>query len=119
MRLAYDARSLLVEADLRGNIRELRNILERAAILADGGIVRAEHIWLDTSPAPASGPASAPRSEGAPGERDRANGTLEAAERSAIERALAESQGNRRRAAERLGIGLRTLYEKLKRYGLG
>ena len=37
-------------------------------------------------------------------------------ERIAIERALGETGGNRRRAALRLGIGLRTLYEKLKRY---
>ena len=39
-------------------------------------------------------------------------------EREALAQALAECDGNRRRAAERLGIGLRTLYEKLKRYGL-
>jgi two-component system response regulator FlrC len=37
----------------------------------------------------------------------------------AIRRALAESDGNRKRAAEKLGIGLRTLYDKLKRYNLG
>jgi phosphoserine aminotransferase len=40
-------------------------------------------------------------------------------ERRAIERALLEVSGNRREAAERLGIGLRTLYEKLKRYKIG
>jgi two-component system response regulator FlrC len=44
---------------------------------------------------------------------------LEGVEKDAIVRALAASQGNRRRAAHALGIGLRTLYEKLKRYGLG
>jgi two-component system response regulator FlrC len=103
--LSDDARQTLASAELRGNIRELKNILERAAILAEDGVVRAEHVWLDTSPEVT--PASAPGA-----------GTLEAAERIAIERALAETQGNRRKAAERLGIGLRTLYEKLKRYGL-
>lgn len=46
-------------------------------------------------------------------------GTLADLEREAVARALAEVDGNRRRAAERLGIGLRTLYEKLKRYELG
>ncbi len=56
-------------------------------------------------------PASDPRAKAA--------GTLESAERVAIERALADSAGNRRRAADRLGIGLRTLYEKIKRYGIG
>jgi two-component system response regulator FlrC len=39
-------------------------------------------------------------------------------EREALQRALALAGGNRRAAAERLGIGLRTLYDKLKRYGL-
>jgi len=45
-------------------------------------------------------------------------GSLDDVERDAIARTLAEVGGNRRQAAERLGIGLRTLYEKLKRYGL-
>ncbi|MBC8133903.1 MAG: sigma-54-dependent Fis family transcriptional regulator, partial [Deltaproteobacteria bacterium] len=40
-------------------------------------------------------------------------------EREAIERALLATDGNRRLAAARLGIGLRTLYDKLKRYDLG
>ena len=39
-------------------------------------------------------------------------------EHEAIRRALADVGGNRRLAAERLGIGVRTLYEKLKRYGI-
>jgi len=45
-------------------------------------------------------------------------GSLSDVERDTIARTLAEVGGNRRQAAERLGIGLRTLYEKLKRYGL-
>jgi len=45
-------------------------------------------------------------------------GTLTDLERAAIERALSSVGGNRRAAAAKLGIGLRTLYEKLKRYGL-
>ncbi len=44
--------------------------------------------------------------------------TMEEMERQAIVAALAEVEGNRRRAAERLGIGERTLYRKIKRYGL-
>jgi two-component system response regulator FlrC len=86
-----------------GNVRELRNALERAAILAEGKLIRAEHIVLD------------PLATGA----DPLSGTLDDIERRAIERALAEVDGNRKRCAERLGIGLRTLYEKLKAYGLG
>jgi len=46
-------------------------------------------------------------------------GTIAELEEAAIRRALEEVGGNRRRAAERLGIGERTLYDKLKRYGIG
>jgi two-component system, NtrC family, response regulator AtoC len=97
------AEQRLVAAAWPGNVRELRNTLERAAILAEGKVIRVEHIVLD------------PLASGA----DPLAGTLDEIERRAIERALSEVDGNRKRAAERLGIGLRTLYEKLKAYGLG
>jgi len=48
-----------------------------------------------------------------------AGGTLDEIERTAIEQALAAAGGNRRAAAERLGIGLRTLYDKLRQYRSG
>jgi two-component system response regulator FlrC len=96
------ARERITQGSWRGNVRELGNALERAAILAEGDVVRGEDLQVTmASPLAASG------------------GTMEEIERSAIERALSESGGNRRRAAERLGIGERTLYDKLKRYGLG
>jgi two-component system, NtrC family, response regulator AtoC len=97
------AEQRLLSASWPGNVRELRNTLERAAILAEGKQIRAEHIVLD------------PLSSGA----DPLAGTLEQIERRAIERALSEVDGNRKRCAERLGIGLRTLYDKLKAYELG
>jgi two-component system, NtrC family, response regulator AtoC len=109
LQLSAEAHARLLQSPLRGNIRELKNILERAAILADGAVVGPDHIWLDPTaavgtPAPAAAAA--------------ATGSLEDLEREAIQRALAEAGGNRRRAAEKLGIGLRTLYEKLKRYDI-
>lgn len=94
------AEQRLVGAAWPGNVRELRNALERAAILAEGRLIRAEHIVLD------------PLSTGI----DPLSGTLDQIERRAIERALGEVDGNRKRCAERLGIGLRTLYDKLKEY---
>jgi two-component system response regulator FlrC len=117
LHLNADARALLLGAELRGNIRELKNVLERAAILSDDGGIGAEHLWLD--------PSAVTRERGSsPALRDSTRNaapatSLEELERHAIEQALTDSKGNRRRAAEQLGIGLRTLYEKLKRYGLG
>ena len=95
-----------------GNVRELRNTLERAVILADGASIGVEHLWLDPSAAPSSATPA-----GVPGV-DSDDTTLEALERRAIVEALAAVDGNRKNAAERLGIGVRTLYDKLKRYDL-
>ena len=104
--LRDDIAAELETATWPGNVRQLRNILERAAILADGSSIGTEHLWLDAT-TPGTGPHDAPEPE-----------TLEDIERNAIERALGAVQGNRKQAAARLGIGERTLYDKLKRYGL-
>ena len=85
-----------------GNVRELSNALERAAIVADGPQIGAADLAL------------APQAPPGPAEL---TGTLEDLEREAIRQALAATGGHRKRAAERLGIGLRTLYDKLKAYG--
>jgi two-component system, NtrC family, response regulator AtoC len=99
------ARSALLAYDWPGNVRELANILERAAILAEGPTLTASQLALPTARRPPSSPTSL-------------DGTLEEMEREAIKRALAATDGHRRNAAARLGIGLRTLYEKLKAYGI-
>jgi DNA-binding NtrC family response regulator len=89
-----------------GNVRELRNALERAMILAEGPALGVEHLWLE--------PADSASFEGA--SSDDSGGSLADLERRTIERTLAAVGGNRREAAAKLGIGLRTLYDKLKRY---
>lgn len=95
----------LTAYDWPGNARELRNVMERAAILANGRPIDVEHLGLSTTtPAPQ---ASAPGAD-----------TLKDMERTAIVEALAAEGGNRRRAAKRLGVALRTLQYKLKRYEL-
>jgi len=114
LKLSDAARQALRGGHWAGNIRELANALERAAILADGDTLEPRHLLIE--PARAPKPAPAPAGEPAPGGE---TATLEELERRAIERALLEVGGNRREAAEKLGIGLRTLYEKLKRYKIG
>jgi DNA-binding NtrC family response regulator len=83
-----------------GNVRELQNVLERAVILSTGRI-DVEELALER----------AERRSGEPG-------LLRSLEREAIVRVLAEVDGNRRAAAERLGISLRTLQYRIKEYGL-
>ena len=107
LELGEGGREALVSADWPGNVRELANVLERAAILSEGQT-------LDTAflqPNPAFHSRSSTPAEASPK-------TLEDVERAAIEQALKRSEGHRQKAAEELGIGLRTLYDKLKRYDL-
>ncbi len=100
------AKQALSSRAYRGNIRELANVLERAAILADSDEIQPHDIdrLMD-----------APRKEA---KFEAAPVTMEQAERVTIERALAACNGNRKAAASRLGIGLRTLYDKIKKYDL-
>ena len=92
-----------------GNVRELRNVLERAMILADGSVIKTEHLRIDASSVSSSRPRSPVAWK---------RGALKELERQTIQSALAEVGGNRRLAAMKLGIGLRTLHEKLTRYDL-
>jgi len=102
LRLSDAARSRIRDASWPGNVRELANTLERAAILVEGPEIAPDDLQITTRLPGASA----------------ASRTVEALERDAIREALGHVGGNRRRAAEQLGIGERTLYDKLKRYGL-
>jgi two-component system response regulator FlrC len=86
-----------------GNIRELQNVIERAVILCGEERITPAHLHL-----PLSSPALSP---GAPK-------TLRELEREAILAALVTHAGNRRKAADQLGVGLRTLYTRLREYGI-
>jgi len=105
-KLTAAAEKRLISAAWRGNVRELANTLERAAILADGDAIDASHIWIEEG------------SETKPMAKSDEVRPLVELEREAILHALEVVGGNRRRAAELLGIGERTLYDKLKKYGV-
>jgi two-component system, NtrC family, response regulator AtoC len=108
LEISPGARQALAARSWRGNVRELRNALERAAILADGDIITAADLGGGPLGPRPPGSAAAPA----------LGGTLEDLEKAAITSALARHDGHRRKAAEQLGIGERTLYDKIKRYGL-
>ena len=97
-----EATALLQRYGWPGNIRELQNVVERAAILCREDRIGPTHLNL--------APPAAPVTSGSK--------TLKDLEREAILAALDAHGGNRRRAAEQLGIGLRTLYARLKEYGI-
>ncbi len=107
--LTKAAEQRLMASPWRGNVRELANALERAAILADGAAIDADHIWSDDAGARTTTAAVSAAQLVRP---------LVDLERDAIAAALAQVSGNRRQAAELLGIGERTLYDKIKKYGL-
>jgi two-component system response regulator AtoC len=114
LELSAAAVAKLVASPWTGNVRELRNVLERAAILAGGKAIDVDHLWLDPGAAPVPGGAGGVAYAGGGGLPEVPLAELE---RMAIEQALAKHGGNRKEAAAALGIGLRTLYDKLRRYG--
>jgi two-component system response regulator FlrC len=124
--ISRDARQLLVDYQWPGNVRELRNILERAAILCDGGLITAEHLALNVTPAPTASqpPAIAARTEltataASPGPaRAVSGGDLQTMERSMIEEALQNARFNKSKAAKALGLTRHQLYIRMRKYGL-
>ena len=100
-------------------MRELRNAIERAILLCDGGLITSDHL-----PAPMVRPQPAPAG-GAPAGNGAAHPTtppadglnLEAVERKFLEQALTKSKGNKTRAARLLGLTRAQLYSRLEKYG--
>jgi DNA-binding NtrC family response regulator len=92
-----------------GNVRELRNMLERAITFNDTGIIQADELEFGEEPGAAAAAA-------APG--NLTAGSLDQMEKDHIIKVLRETGGNKKKAAEILGIERRTLYNKAKRLGI-
>jgi len=105
-----EAMDALEAYDWPGNIRELRNVVERMVVLC-----RSDKITLRDIPSEVKA-GRAPRVGSGVKLSDKA--TMKDAEKSMIEQALSDNQGNRTKAAEQLGISRRTLHRKLNEYGL-
>jgi len=108
------ARDLLLAYPWPGNVRELSHVIERAVLWSRGPVLDAEHLSLTTPSLPATDPAA---SEPPPATQQRSM-DLEQWERSLIEQAMREAEGNQTRAAQRLGISRDTLRYRLKKFGL-
>ena len=103
------AMRMLEHYEWPGNVRELRNVIERATILARGDLIEPAHLPVLAAPAP---PAAAP----AHGVTIAPGMTVDEAEQKLIMATLDAAGGNKTRAAEMLGISLKTLHNKLNRF---
>ena len=100
------AMEFLYDYSWPGNVRELRNCIESMVVLDKDGRIDVEDIpRYVRQPAHAESPAGV------------AGVNLEEGEKERIRKALAMCEGNREKAARMLGIGERTLYRKIKRFG--
>lgn len=106
------AMQMLFQQPWKGNIRELENVLERAVLLADQDELSPDTLGLQFS---LSDKRDSGGSSAAPVSLQQA---VQDAERRAIQQALIITGGNRTQAAALLGIGRRTLYDKLDEYGI-
>jgi two-component system response regulator AtoC len=112
-RLDPRARDLLLAYPWPGNVRELSHVIERAVLWSRGPTLDVEHLALEV---PVERPDGGPDAGASPSSRP-AGMDLEQWERSLIEQALRECDGNQTRAAQRLGISRDTLRYRLKKYG--
>jgi two-component system response regulator HydG len=109
--IAPEARTALLRYDWPGNVRELRNTIESMVLLARGGILVLEDVPDSVRAEDAGGTTRG-------GAFDLAGRSLAEVERELIRENLKVLGGNREKTAKVLGIGERTLYRKIREYGL-
>jgi DNA-binding NtrC family response regulator len=110
--ISPDAFQKLLDYAWPGNVRELQNAIEYAVVLARQGLIDVKEL-----PAEIQLPAALQQAELGTLPRSGVQ-TLDDVERTAILQALAECRGNKKKAAELLGIQRPTLYNKMKRYAI-
>jgi DNA-binding NtrC family response regulator len=102
LQIQKGALQLLQRHSWKGNIRELRNVLERASIMAEGDTILPENLPFEIQ------------------KQDKGSSslTLASVEKDHIQKVLRYTNGNKTKTAVLLGIGLTTLYRKMEEYGL-
>ena len=113
-RMSDEALALLMEYDWPGNVRELEHVIEGAIVMAQTDEIQPKDFWLNSAVRPQTGNNS---TESQP---TNTGGllSLEDLEKIQIEKVLKHNKGDRTKSAEMLGISKKTLYLKIKKYGL-
>jgi len=107
-RVSEDTQGALTRFDWPGNVRQLMNVIQNMVIIADSDRIEPRHLPVEIRQA----------TEDISGMPTISGLSLDQIEKQAIRNALRINKGNREQAANMLGIGERTLYRKLKEYGL-
>jgi len=111
-----EAGRLLQSYDWPGNVREIRNVVERAMVLADDNVLQPQNLSLgseELAPVTAATAAPAPEPPPPPGAA-----SLDEVERGMLVQALEKCGGNQTRAAKMLGVTRDTLRYRIKKHGL-
>ena len=119
--LSHEALEALLQYNFPGNVRELENILQRAATLCEDYAIQASNLEFISAPssAPATESANSDLGDGIEiGEGFSLEKYLESIEIEAIEKALEETRWNKTAAAKKLGMSFRSLRYRLKKLGL-
>jgi DNA-binding NtrC family response regulator len=117
--LSAGAERLLALAPWDGNVRELRNVIERACILADGEFITEREVSISMPSVQAAvSAATTGRAVAVPSDAAGTSDLLVTVEREHIQRALERAHGNKKAAARMLGLSRRALYRRLERLDL-
>jgi transcriptional regulator with GAF, ATPase, and Fis domain len=109
--LSPEVERALLDYDWKGNVRELRNVIERATILCSGAVLHPEHLRLAAPSLQENSLPDAPLHEVA-------ESAARTAEKTRIADVLKRTKGNKSRAAEILKVSYKTLLTKIKEYGI-
>ncbi len=113
-RIGTEALKLLMNYDWPGNVRELEHVIEGALVMSQAEEIRPADFRLNVGVHPQSLPTQVPVAP----QNDHGLLSLEDLEKIQIEKILKHNKGDRMRSAEMLGISKKTLYLKIKKYGI-
>jgi DNA-binding NtrC family response regulator len=120
--ISQAAIDVLMNYDWPGNVRELEHVIEGATVLTQEDVIEPKDLWVNAALKTSSNssylPSFGSQVSGPVGDDDQSLPSLEEVERAHIEKVLRRNGYNRMKSAQVLGITSKTLYLKIKKYGI-